>query len=350
MRATVSMLFVTACAGALIACSGAPAPSLPRVSVPASMETAAVAGAGDAADDPALWRAADPARSRILGTDKKSGLYVYTLDGETAQYLAAGRMNNVDVRYGFEAGDETVDIAVASDRTNIALAVFFIDRETGALSAAPGGVLPLDFVDPYGLCLYQRPSDNALFAFVTEDDTGRLMQQRLRFEDGAMRSETVRSFSLGTITEGCAVDDQTGTLYIAEENVAVWVYDADPESGDARSKLADVNSDSLIADAEGVALWPQDGAAPWLVVSSQGDNAYAVFNTADNGLIGRFEINGGEIDRTSETDGIDVHALPLPGYPEGVFLAQDDAEDTGGQNFKLADLAAIRAALTQAPQ
>ncbi|MBL4544414.1 MAG: phytase, partial [Oceanicaulis sp.] len=76
-----------------------------------------------------------------------------------------------------------------------------------------GGVLPLDFVDPYGLCLYQRPSDNALFAFVTEDDTGRLMQQRLWFENGAMRSETVRSFSLGTITEGCAVDDQTGTLY-----------------------------------------------------------------------------------------------------------------------------------------
>ena len=138
MRATVSMLFVTACAGVLSACSEAPGPSLPRVSVPASMETAAVAGAGDAADDPALWRATNPAQSRILGTDKKSGLYVYTLDGETAQYLAAGRMNNVDVRYGFEAGEETVDIAVASDRTNIALAVFFIDRETGTLSAAPG--------------------------------------------------------------------------------------------------------------------------------------------------------------------------------------------------------------------
>lgn len=350
MRATLSKLFLLGCVSAVGACSSAPGPSLPRVSVPASVETAAVAGAGDAADDPALWRASDPAQSRLLGTDKKSGLYVYTLEGETAQYLEAGRMNNVDVRYGFDAGEQTVDIAVASDRTNIALAVFFIDPETGELSAAPGGILPLDFVDPYGLCLYQRPSDNALFAFVTEDDTGRLMQQRLWFEDGAMRSETVRSFSLGTITEGCAVDDQTGTLYIAEENVAVWVYDAEPDGGDLRTKLADVNSDSLVADAEGVALWPQDDAAPWLVVSSQGDNAYAVFNTADNALIGRFEINGGEIDRTSETDGIDVHALPLPGYPQGVFLAQDDAEDSGGQNFKLTDLAAIRAALTRVPE
>ncbi|MBL4544413.1 MAG: phytase [Oceanicaulis sp.] len=81
-------------------------------------------------DDPALWRAADPARSRILGTDKKSGLYIYTLDGETAQYLAAGRMNNVDVRYGFEAGDETVDIAVASDRTKSRWLSSSSDRET----------------------------------------------------------------------------------------------------------------------------------------------------------------------------------------------------------------------------
>jgi 3-phytase len=350
MRATLSTLFVLSLASGLSACAEEAGPTLPRVSVPASLETAAVAGAGDAADDPAFWRAEDPAQSRILGTDKKSGLYVYTLDGATAQYLPAGRMNNVDVRYGFEAGDATVDIAVASDRSNIAMAVFFIDRGTGEVSPAPGGVLPLDFVDPYGLCLYQRPSDNALFAFVTEDDTGRATQERLWFENGAMRSETVRTFEIGSISEGCAVDDAAGKVYIAEENVAVWVYDVDPATGDARTKLADVNSDSLVADAEGVALWPQADAAPWLVVSSQGDNAYAVFDTADNSLIGRFEVNGGEIDRTSETDGIDVHALPLPGHPEGVFLAQDDEEDTGGQNFKVTDLAAIRAALTQAPQ
>jgi len=349
MRATLNYLFLLAGAGLITACASTTQAHLPRVSVPAAVETAAVAGAGDAADDPALWRSADPAQSRILGTDKKSGLYSYTLTGETVQYLEAGRMNNVDVRYGFTAGDQTVDIAVASDRTNIAMAVFFIDPATGELSLAPGGVLPLDFVDPYGLCLYQRPSDQALFAFVTEDDTGRLTQQRLWFEDGAMRSEQVRAFSLGTITEGCVVDDETGTLYIAEENRAVWVYGANPEDGDERQMLAEVGGDALVADAEGVTLWPQDGGADWLVVSSQGDNAYAVFETQTYALIGRFEINGGAIDRTSETDGIDLHAQALPGFPNGVFMAQDDVEDSGGQNFKIVDLGAIRDALTETP-
>lgn len=349
MQATLNRFLVLGMVSSLAACASGDesSVSLPRVSVPASVETAAVAGAGDAADDPAFWRAEDPSQSRILGTDKKSGLYTYTLSGEIVQYLEAGRMNNVDVRYGFAAGDQTVDIAVASDRTNIAMAVFFIDPATGTLTQAPGGVLPLDFVDPYGLCLYQRPSDNTLFAFVTEDDTGRLTQQRLWFENGSMQAEQVRSFSLGTITEGCAVDDASGTLYIAEENHAVWIYDANPEGGDAREQLAIVGGDALVADAEGVTLWPQADGSNWLVVSSQGDNAYAVFDLADRSLVGRFEINGGTLDRTSETDGIDLHAQPLPGHPEGVFLAQDDEEDSGGQNFKMTDLAAIRTALSQ---
>lgn len=345
MRATAIWTLSLAGAALLAGCETEPAPGWPPVAVPASAETAAVAGEGDAADDPALWRSADPAQSRILGTDKKSGLYAYTLEGETVQYLPVGRLNNVDIRYGFEAGDRIVDIAVASDRTNIALAVFFIDRETGEIAPAPGGVLPLDFVDPYGLCLHQRAEDGALFAFVTEDDTGRLSQQRLWFEDGVMRSAPVRAFSLGTITEGCAVDDRTGTLYIAEENAGVWVYDADPATGEARELFAPVDGQALVADAEGVALWPMGETGGRLVVSSQGDSAYAVFDLESRALIARFEIDGGAIDRTTETDGIDLHAQPLPGYPGGVFLAQDDAEDTGGQNFKIVDLNAIDAAL-----
>ena len=70
MRATLTTLSALSLAMGLSACAEETLSPLPRVSVPASVETAAVAGAGDAADDPAFWRAADPAQSRILGTDK----------------------------------------------------------------------------------------------------------------------------------------------------------------------------------------------------------------------------------------------------------------------------------------
>ena len=325
-------------------CESAPAPGLTPAAAPASAETAAVVGAGDAADDPAFWRAPDPAQSRILGTDKQTGLYVYDLAGEMLQFLEIGRMNNVDVRYGFNAGDRTVDIAVATDRTRLGLMVFFIDPETGAVEAAPGGFLPHYFDDPYGLCLWSRPK-GGIDVFFTEDDTGRLSQMRLSFEDGAMTAQEVRAFTLGTITEGCAVDDRTGLVYMAEENVGVWRFSADPATGETREMFAPIDGQALVADAEGVALWPSADHGDLLVVSSQGDNAYAVFDLETAALVARFEINGGEIDRTTETDGIYIHASPLPSYPHGVFLAQDDADDAGGQNFKIVDLGAIRAAI-----
>src|SRR3546814_7702193 len=75
----------------------------------ASVETVPVETGGDAADDPAIWiDPADPARSVVIGTQKKSGLYVYGLDGQMIQYLPDGRMNNVDLRDGFRLGGRDV--------------------------------------------------------------------------------------------------------------------------------------------------------------------------------------------------------------------------------------------------
>lgn len=328
----------------LSACETPPPPGFPPVSVPASRETAPTGGVGDAADDPALWRAPDPAQSRILGTDKDVGLYVYDLTGATLQFLDIGRVNNIDVAYGFDAGGRAVDIAVATDRTRIGLMVFFIDQATGEVSIAPGGSLPHYFADPYGLCLWER-GDGGVDVFFTEDDTGRMSQLRLGFENGAMTAHEVRAFTLGTITEGCDVDERTGLVYMAEETVGVWRFSAEPAAGDDRVLFAPVDGDALVADAEGVAIWRDADHGDKLVVSSQGDSAYAVFELASGALLGRFEIAGGDIDRTTETDGIEVHAEPLPGFPDGVFLAQDDAEDSGGQNFKIVDLGRIREAV-----
>lgn len=339
-----SLFTLSVFATALSACTEQPEPGLAPVSVPAALETAATGGQGDAADDPGFWRAENPAESRILGTDKDVGLYVYDLDGATVQFLEVGRMNNVDVAYGFDAGGVNTDIAVATDRTRIGLAVFFVDPETGTFSEAPGGYLPHYFVDPYGLCLWER-GNGQVDVFFTEDDTGRMSQMRLGFDDGQMTATEVRAFTLGTITEGCAVDDRTGTVFMAEENIGVWRFSADPDAGDDREMFALIDGEALVADAEGVAIWEDLYHGDTLIVSSQGDSAYAVFDLQTGDLLARFEINGGDIDRTTETDGIDVHALPLPGYPSGVFLAQDDSEDSGGQNFKLVDLGTLRAAI-----
>jgi 3-phytase len=56
-------------------------------------ETAAVASAPDAADDPAIWvDRKHPAQSLIVATDKKAGLNVYNLKGALVASVAAGRV------------------------------------------------------------------------------------------------------------------------------------------------------------------------------------------------------------------------------------------------------------------
>lgn len=84
--------------GIAAACATIPSGD-PAVTVTASSESVPVGTVNeDAADDPAIWRnAADPARSLIVGTDKKAGLHVYNLKGEQLSFLEGVGLNNVDL-------------------------------------------------------------------------------------------------------------------------------------------------------------------------------------------------------------------------------------------------------------
>ena len=66
-----------------------------------AVETDPLPDGRDAADDPAIWvDPADPARSVIIGTNKKGqdGLVVYDLAGGELQAIGGAAMNNVDLR------------------------------------------------------------------------------------------------------------------------------------------------------------------------------------------------------------------------------------------------------------
>ena len=233
------------------------------------------------------------------------------------------------------------DIAVATDRTNNALAVFLIDPETRSLEAWP--VIPLtDFIDPYGACLYRSPT-GALYAFATDKDPGTVVQLLLRYDgEGVISGEEVRRFATGSTTEGCVADDRTGRLYVAEENVAIWTIGAEPDAGVELERFADVDGETLVADVEGLSILDIGDAGGWLIASSQGDSAYAAYTLPEGNYAGRFRIADGAVDGASHTDGLEVHAAPLgQAYPQGLMIVQDDEEDTGGQNFKLVDLRTV---------
>ncbi len=309
-----------------------------------SVETAPVADGGDAADDPAIWvHPEDAAKSLIIGTNKQGGLYSYTLDGKIHQYVADGRMNNVDIRYSVKVGDRTATIVAASNRTNESIALYELDEATGMLADIADGVQTTDMPDPYGLSLYQSPKDGSTYVFMNEKD-GLVRQWKL--EDGAagrLKATPVREFEVGSTAEGCVADDDTGALFVAEEDVALWKYGAEPGDGATREKISDPQMNpALKDDLEGVSIYYAEGTKGYIVLSSQGNNSYALFDReAPHDYIGSYRViadSDAGIDGSSETDGLDIISTPLgPKFPYGVFVAQDGRNITPDekQNFKL---------------
>ncbi|WP_411887983.1 phytase [Hydrocarboniphaga effusa] len=325
----------------LCACAsgGTIEPVAGTVSIGAVRETIAVKTHDDAADDPAIWRnAADPSSSLIVATDKKAGLYVYGLDGQVRDFAPSSRLNNVDLRGDVKiAGVETVLVA-ASDRADEAhsrLALYALSPQTAKLTELAN--LPAGNGEAYGLCLYRRANDRALFAFVVEK-SGRIIQLQVDVSAAQPAASVVRELQLASQSEGCVVDDRTGMLYVGEEDVGIWRFDASPTGATRGELFAKVDKRMLVDDVEGLALAPVGERGGYLVASSQGDSSYAVYALEDGAPVGRFRItdNGKGVDGTSETDGIELALGDFgPDFPQGLFIAQDGDNAPEAQNFKL---------------
>ncbi len=308
----------------------------PAASVTARGETEPVGtNNADAADDPAIWRnATDPAASLIVGTDKKAGLYVYGLDGKRRDFLDAGRINNVDLKADVTINGQSAILVAASDRNDLAhakLALFRLDPASAkliALGAIEGGA-----GEAYGVCLGRDAS--GVSAFIVLKD-GTINQVALDTSGVTPQGKIVRTMKLGTQSEGCVVDDRTHTLYVAEEDVGLWRFDAGASGSVAPVKIASADGQEIVADAEGVALAPMGETGGYVIVSSQGDNAYTLYGLPDERYIGRFRIADGAIGGSEETDGIELMLGDFgPGYPGGLFIAQDGHNGVKAQNFKL---------------
>lgn len=339
-------LFSSAAFLALAACAaegGKDAPvavrianAAPAVTVTARGETTPVGTANaDAADDPAIWRnAADPLQSLIVGTDKKAGLYVYGLDGKVRDFLNAGRVNNVDLKDGVTINGQRGILVVASDRNDVAnarLALFRLDPATAKLTAL--GTVDGGAGEAYGVCMGR--DDAGLYAFIVLKD-GTIHQVAIDTGSATPTGRIVRSMKLGTQSEGCAVDDRTGTLYVAEEDVGLWRFDARATGSTTPTKIAAADGRNLVADAEGVAIAQIGEKDGYVLVSSQGDNGYAVYRIGDDSYAGRFRIIDGAIGGSEETDGIELMLGDFgPDYPGGLFVAQDGHNAAAAQNFKL---------------
>lgn len=311
----------------------APPRSLPIV-MP-RMQTAPVAQMGDAADDPAIWvNPLDASKSRILGSNKKQGLLVYDLDGRQTQFLASGRLNNVDVRQDLRFEGQRVDLALATQRDEQAMVLYTIDAGGELAEAAR---LPTGLGDIYGTCLYRTP-EGGLDAFVNDKD-GRYEHWQITRSGGKYGARLARQFRVATQPEGCVADDRSGLLFVGEEDKALWVTSAKADQP-AKLEMVMPVGEWLHDDIEGMGIYHGDKRS-YLVVSSQGNSSYVVFDAAPPFKVrGAFRVGMDPvagIDGASETDGLEVSSANFGGpFARGMLVVHDGFKrmPEGAQNYK----------------
>lgn len=324
--------------------------------VPASVETVVPDNPMVDADDPVLWAdPADPSRALLIGTDKSKGLYVHDLEGRVLQFFPAGPLNNVDLR-PFPVGGRPAILVAAAERDRFGIATWLLDPATLRLADYGYLATPRAFGEPYGFCMGQWGGDSF---FIANNKEGEVLAFRVTAGATGPAMTLAHRWKLATQTEGCVVDDSTGTLFVGEEDSGIWRMSlADPAAAPVR--VAAIDDRRLVADVEGLTLM-RDGGQTYLIASSQGDSAYAAWRLTPAGLdwVGRFRIGGGAIDPVTQTDGIDAWSGPIGPFPEGALAVHDHCDgngaadpdaatcdsDTKQQNYKLVDWRQVRAAL-----
>ncbi len=195
----------------------------------------------------------------------------------------------------------------------------------------------------YGYCMYKDAEGKAFY--IVNGKSGVAHAYHYVEEEGQLNMTLWRSWTLGSQTEGMVADDELGHLYIGEENKGVWKIDLSDEG--AQPALLDASQESnnpnIRYDVEGISLYKGEAESGYLIVSSQGNFSYALFDRQSNAYLGSFSIKAANgIDGVEETDGLDICSLPLGSqYPRGVLIVQDgfnyDGDTLKSQNFKIID-------------
>src|SRR5690606_27492838 len=115
--------------------------------------------------------------------------------------------------------------------------------------------------------------DSTLYAFAL-GGAGEITQYMISPRaDGAMGATLVRQLRLASEVSYCAADDATGDLFVAEQGVGFWRFDADPEAEVVPQLIDAARIGHIAEEAGGVAVY-NAGAASYLVASDASANRF----------------------------------------------------------------------------
>lgn len=322
----------------LVFVTGLPAGAQP-VNVAPAAETQPIVRGGSSTQDVALWvNSGAPAQSLLLVSDSVVGLIAFRLDGvEQDAVLSDGPALGVDVRDGFALPGGTAPLVVVANGTLPGLTAYIVDPISQRLRRVDTGNLRLTDFPPRSVTLYRSAATGRLHAFVS-NATGAMRQLELRPGiDGGVEGVPVRSLTVGGNITGSVADDQQGFLFVAQQDVGIWRYSAEPDGGEQRVRVDDTTV-PLTASLSGLSLYPLPNGTGYLLAASAGTDEVIVFNRQPpHATVGSFRfVQDGGIDPVERPVTVEASSRALgPGFPSGLVAVHDAINDPM-QNHKLA--------------
>jgi 3-phytase len=201
--------------------------------------------------------------------------------------------------------------------------------------------------------MYRSPASKKTYVFINSGDGPKKQWELVDAGNGRVTTKLVREFTFESQTEGCVADDAASTLFVGEEDTTLWRFGAEPDAPVSGTAVDRVEDNAAIKDdIEGMGLYDLGNGRGYLVVSSQGNDTYAVYRReGKQEFLGSFAVVADAakgIDGISETDGLDVSSANLgPGFEHGAMVAQDGRNvlPVENQNYKYVSWEAIAKAL-----
>ena len=135
-------------------------------------------------------------------------------------------------------------------------------------------------------------------------------------------------------------------------------WNADSEECDPVGPDKGYGGSLLTADAEGVDVYDGPGRTGYVVVSSQGDDTFAVYDLRGrNAAVGSFRVRGvGGVDDINGSDGLAISSRKVGSYTRGLLVSHDEPEtgpdvdpERDATNFSYVDWGAVSDALRLRP-
>ena len=205
-------------------------------------------------------------------------------DNEKSSVLLAGNFESISLKQ--LSAQQFILASLDKSQDNVAIFKLIKNGQTWQLNELTRISPPQ--AQPDAVCLFKNTNTETVSAFVP--DVRGLISETVIYDLATNQAKNiaVREFSAVTEASGCAVNDDTKTLYVGEAELGVWAINADAESDANKQPVALVQPYGELKTEIGALSVSQDGTL-WL---SATDDSMVYAYQAQTDTLSQWSLSG----------------------------------------------------------